>query len=982
MLRLRLAFRVYIFFVMLLSALLAGAPASARTGYGAPLPGQGQKGQGSFSRLEIPFVENKGQVADEGVRFYARTFSGLHAVTEKGEIMYVMPGVVLRERLLGGREASPMGLGESPTVVSVFKGNRRDQWKAGIPAYGAVSLGEPYPRVELHVRVAGNTVEKVFHVEPGGRPEDIRLRIDGAQSVRVTGAGELEVTAAGGTATFTKPVAYQEIDGGRVFVETQYSLEMPPEGIPAGFSDVPSPTPDRGITYSFALAPYDAGHRLIIDPMLTATYFGGSGTDYPAFLAVGPDTSIYMAGLTFSSDFPCTEGAFQNYAAGQGDVFVARLDRTLSTLEAATYLGGDGAEGIGGMKISGSGEVYLTGTTYSKDFPYTEGAYDTSFQSAGYDETVFVSRLNGSLSELLSSTFLGGQGETFSSGMEVDAENRVYVAGYGQCGFPVTEGAYMTGCPPGLAFPGFIALLDGSLSSLVASTYYDYPVYALSLGASGHIYVAGTRPVPSAPTMMETVVGKLDGSLTALMADTTAHGPYPGKPAAMALDGEENVFVAGSAGPGFPVTNPAGSSSLIGKYCHIFVAKFGSTLGDLSGSVCLGSDTADPRVDSFQGLALNGSGEPSIVGYTARQFPTTPVSYQPICISYKAFVTRLNSSLTGMVASTCLGGSSQDFGYAITADPSDGGLYVAGKTSSADFPVTPEAYDRVWDGVGKLFVAKIDGALSPDLRLLTVSPAGTGKGEITSDPPGILCGPDCSEFLAEGSVVVLTATPAVGSVFAGWSEPDCGSAATCRVVMTGHKTVSATFAACTYDVKPVEKVVPFRGAKVSVAVSRTGPSACGKPSIGEVERWITGAVQSWDAKKGKGAARIAVEKNASSEERWGAILIGGSTFSVGQAGTPCVMKALSPANKAVPHDGVAEESFSVSVDPQDCRWYTAMTDADGTWISVSPNAGTGNGSLAYAVGTNDTGRARVGKVAVHLSQDARKKKVFTVRQAK
>src|SRR5207244_3532597 len=76
---------------------------------------------------------------------------------------------------------------------------------------------------------------------------------------------------------------------------------------------------------------------------------------------------------------------------------------------------------------------------------------------------------------------------------------------------------------------------------------------------------------------------------------------------------------------------------------------------------------------------------------------------------------------------------------------------------------------------------------------LTVSKAGTGSGTVTSTPTGITCGTDCSASYASGTVVTLTATPAAGSVFAGWSSVGCTGTGSCAVTLTAATAVTATF---------------------------------------------------------------------------------------------------------------------------------------------------------------------------------------------
>ena len=82
-------------------------------------------------------------------------------------------------------------------------------------------------------------------------------------------------------------------------------------------------------------------------------------------------------------------------------------------------------------------------------------------------------------------------------------------------------------------------------------------------------------------------------------------------------------------------------------------------------------------------------------------------------------------------------------------------------------------------------------AIAPNT--LTVNRAGTGSGTVTSDPPGIDCGATCSASYASGTVVTLTATPDLVSIFNGWSGCDAVSGTTCTVTMGAARSVTAHF---------------------------------------------------------------------------------------------------------------------------------------------------------------------------------------------
>src|SRR3972149_2585236 len=226
--------------------------------------------------IQIPFVANNGQV-DKQVKFYAKTFGGTVFVTKDGEIVYSLPGnssesgveslesdgrrqraeeirqmsgnrckksdsnpksaiqnlksgVAIKETLVGGRVQEITGNEKAVTKVSYFKGNDPSQWKTNISTYGVVSLGEVYDGIELKLKAYGNNVNTRFCVKPGADPEQIQIKLSGAKDLRVNDEGQLEAETELGPVKFTKPVAYQEIDGKRVEVAVEYRIQESGDG--------------------------------------------------------------------------------------------------------------------------------------------------------------------------------------------------------------------------------------------------------------------------------------------------------------------------------------------------------------------------------------------------------------------------------------------------------------------------------------------------------------------------------------------------------------------------------------------------------------------------------------------------------------------------------------------------------------------------------------------------------------------------------
>jgi hypothetical protein len=192
--------------------------------------------------------------------------------------------------------------------------------------------------------------------------------------------------------------------------------------------------------------------------LLYSTYLGGSSGEVGQGIAVDGAGRAYMTGSTQSTDFPTTSGAAQTiYAGGFFDAFVTKLDATGSVLLYSTYLGGSGDDVGLGIAVDGAGSAYVTGQTFSSNFPTTSGAAQTTH--AGGIADAFVTKLDASGSALLYSTYLGGSGFDIGQGIAVDGAGRVYVTGdTSSTNFPTTSGAAQT--THAGSFDAFVAKIE------------------------------------------------------------------------------------------------------------------------------------------------------------------------------------------------------------------------------------------------------------------------------------------------------------------------------------------------------------------------------------------------------------------------------------------------------------------------------------------------------------------------------------------
>ncbi len=318
-----------------------------------------------------------------------------------------------------------------------------------------------------------------------------------------------------------------------------------------------------------AVGALDAGGGTLV----YSTFLGGENPDAPHALTIDSLGNVLVGGYTWSTGFPVTPGAFDTTLGGGWDGFVAKLDPTGSSLQFATYLGGDTSFAtVFGIAVDSTDHVLVTGEAGGTDFPTTPGAFGSSGPGA------FVSKLDPTGSALVYSGVLSGSSGGAGRGIALDAADQACVVGStSSSDFPVTPGAF-DGSHNGQA-DGFVTKINAAGSGLVFSTFLGgtqverIEGIALAPGTDDLIVAGSTRSsdFPTTPGAFQTstanngVVAVLDSSGSSLLYSTALGGGGFEEIDSMAVDATGTVHVTGETkSPDYPVTSGAFDSTLGG----------------------------------------------------------------------------------------------------------------------------------------------------------------------------------------------------------------------------------------------------------------------------------------------------------------------------------------------------------------------------------------------------------------------------------
>lgn len=687
-------------------------------------------------------------------------------------------GALIELTFPGARHAAPEGRKAMAHQGHFLLGDDSAHWTTGVPSFQEVVYLELYRDIELAYRVTNAGLKYEFRVHPGGDVSSISLRFNGSDGVSVTPDGELLILTPAGPLREAAPVAFEDDNrpvacsfrpldartigfdcdswrqGSTLIIDPLvyatflggagndfgYSVAVDGQGSAyitgwAGGSNFPTtpgaydPTQNGGWDAIVAKLTPD-GSTLVY-----ATYLGGFAEEIGHSIAVDAAGSAYVAGHTWSSNFPTTPGAFKVTHGGVSDAFVAKLSPDGDALQFSTFLGGTQWDEARGVAVDGLGRPVVVGMTVSSDFPTTPGAFDVTLD--GTD--AFVVRMSPAGDALVYAGLLGGSFTEFANDVALDVSGDAFVVGWtDSVDFPTTPGV-------------FDETANGLRDTFVARIAPDGTsvTYATLLGGT-HWDIANAVAVAAGRAVV--------GGLTNSTSFPTTPGAY-----ATAPGGDLDGYV-------------------------VLVSADG---GALDFSTFLGG----PVSDYVTGVGLDAQGDVYATGYTEMTgFPVTPGAFDtaPDGGTYDAFIARLDATGSTLEHSTFLGGQQDgDYTRDLAMGPGDH-VFVVGESWSWDFPTSTGAFQETYGGTGDPFIVRMELTAMPptDLVVDTVPPGLQVEvdGVVSTAPVRVPC-PQ-----GKNHTVSAPSPQLAGDSRHAWMQWSDAGARTHLVVCTGSLTLVATFA--------------------------------------------------------------------------------------------------------------------------------------------------------------------------------------------
>lgn len=644
----------------------------------------------------------------------------------------------------GGNEpARVVSRDTSSDYFNYMIGNDPSNWASEVRRYRKVNLENIYDGVDYKIFQTEEGLKYEFIVHSGSDPDQIRMEYEGVDTMFVAGE-KLYVVTSVDTLIEQRPISYQTRNGHRKYVESKFVIE--------------------GNTMRFDIGSYDKTRPLIIDPELVfSTYTGSTGDNWGMTATPASNGEMYAAGVIFRPEYPITLGAFQTfYSLGNGemetDIAITKFSSDGTSLIYSTYLGGRSTEVPHSLIENENGELVVFGTTSSRDFPTTVGAFQSRFGggSSLVGETdingipytqgsdIFITVFSGDGSRLEGSTFVGGSendgvnvaneqelatnyGDQLRGEVILDPQNNIYVASSTlSSDFPTSANAYNRNKSGGQDVVLFS--LSPNCSDLRFSTFLggggNEAGYSLKRRSAGEIYIVGGTNSINFPTTaganQPNRQGGVDGFISlfnadgsSLLASTFSGTSENDQVYLSALSFDDEIYITGQTEGRYPIStgvynNPNSGQFIQRMSADLSAVELSTVFGTGSGEIDLSPtafmiDTCKRIFYSGWGGITNNRGGP-LENSTTRGLEITNDAFQSTTDGSDFYFMVLEREFTDLIYGSYFGRLDN---LTFANDHVDGGtsrfddkgiIYqavCAGCTGQDDFPTTPRAWSRV-----------------------------------------------------------------------------------------------------------------------------------------------------------------------------------------------------------------------------------------------------------------------------------------------
>lgn len=522
--------------------------------------------------------------------------------------------------------------------------------------------------------------------------------------------------------------------------------------------------------------------KLDSDGLMYSTLFGGSAIDIGTAITQDSKGNIIIAGITYSSDFPVTSGAYDETHNGGADVFVSKFSPDGKSLLFSTFIGGSADElhyysieyweSKIAITVDSSDNIIVHGPTQSSDFPVTPGAYDETYNGAyvpwapthpTHPGDMFVLKLAENGSTILFSTYLGGSDtEENAPNIALDEFDNIYLSGWTRStDFPVTPDTALNITHNG-KWDVFIAKLAANGSSLLYSTYFGGSLHergtVIERDLDNNIYIGGetlSNDLPTTPNAFDPhgegiddpigdgFIAKLSPNGSQLLYSTYVSGSDGEKIDDIVLDASNNVYllIGMTYSSDFVVTSNAYDKTFNGITDGLVMKITPS--GDIVYSTYIGGGGHD----GLEKILLDGNNDIYLMGFSSStNYPTTSNAYAATnggC--YDFIITKMASNGSCLLYSSYFGGSGYEpTMWKIRQDKqrwenipdfllvNENSTLIVGTTGSLDYPVTNDALNKTLNGGSDVCISQLVFTDLPTFQISSTPTTTTTEGILTT----------------------------------------------------------------------------------------------------------------------------------------------------------------------------------------------------------------------------------------------------------